>query len=152
MRKPIVLLTALALAPVFVATDLGSGNSTGPTDRWDGGDDLPTNPLPCGDEEAPPPEGEMPEYDGGQPTDTPDKAGQPITLVDIPKLIGIGYFNATAQGMQEAAASSATSRSSMTAPRSPTSTSRSRSSTTTSPRAWTACSSPPTTRWRSLRS
>ncbi len=37
-------------------------------------------------------------------TDPPDLAGQPITIVDIPKLIGIGYFNATAQGMQEAAA------------------------------------------------
>ena len=47
---------------------------------------------------------QAPEYDGGQPTDPPDMAGQPITLVDIPKLIGIGYFNATAQGMQEAAA------------------------------------------------
>ncbi len=100
MRKPIVLLTALALAPVFVAT--ASVQAQG--DRWDGGDDLPTNPLACGDEEPAPAEGEMPEYDGGQPTDAPDKAGQPITLVDIPKLIGIGYFNATAQGMQEAAA------------------------------------------------
>ena len=100
MFKPIVLLTALALAPVFVATTSVQAQ----TDRWDGGDDLPTNPLPCGDEEPAPAAGEMPEYDGGQPTDPPDKAGQPITLVDIPKLIGIGYFNATAQGMQEAAA------------------------------------------------
>ena len=33
-----------------------------------------------------------------------DLAGQDITLVDIPKLIGIGYFDATAAGMQEAAA------------------------------------------------
>ena len=46
----------------------------------------------------------MPAYDGGQATDAPDLAGQDITLVDIPKLIGIPYFNATAQGMQEAAA------------------------------------------------
>jgi ABC-type sugar transport system substrate-binding protein len=45
-----------------------------------------------------------PEYDGGQPTNAPDLAGKPITVVDIPKLIGIGYFNATAKGMQEAAA------------------------------------------------
>ena len=44
------------------------------------------------------------EYDGGQPVNPPDKAGQDITLVDIPKLIGIGYFDATAKGMQEAAA------------------------------------------------
>jgi len=46
---------------------------------------------------------EAPAYDGGQPTNPPDKAGQPIVLVDIPKLIGIGYFNATSLGMQQAA-------------------------------------------------
>ena len=43
-------------------------------------------------------------YNGGQAVDPPDKAGQDITLVDIPKLIGIPFFNATAQGTQEAAA------------------------------------------------
>ena len=43
------------------------------------------------------------DYDGGQPTNAPDKAGQEITLVDIPKLVGIGYFAATTAGMQEAA-------------------------------------------------
>ena len=42
-------------------------------------------------------------YDGGQPTGAPDKAGKPITIVDVPKLIGIGYFNATSKGMQDAA-------------------------------------------------
>jgi rhamnose transport system substrate-binding protein len=78
--------------------------------RWDGADDLPVNPLACpvaeGEEapaeteEAP---AEAPAYDGGQPTDAPDLAGQDIVLVDVPKLIGIGYFAATTQGMQEAA-------------------------------------------------
>jgi ABC-type sugar transport system substrate-binding protein len=97
MRKLIVLTTAAALT-------LGSVASVSAQDRWAGGDDLPTNPLGCGPD-APPPEAPPPvEYDGGQPTNPPDKAGQPITVVDIPKLIGIGYFNATAQGMQEAAA------------------------------------------------
>jgi rhamnose transport system substrate-binding protein len=33
----------------------------------------------------------------------PDKAGKPITILDVPKLIGIGYFAATTKGMQEAA-------------------------------------------------
>ena len=100
MRKPIVLLAMLPLALTFASVAPVQAQEDG----WDGGDDLPTNPLPCGDEEAAPAEGEAPEYDGGQPTDPPDMAGQPITLVDIPKLIGIGYFNATAEGMQEAAA------------------------------------------------
>jgi len=81
--------------------------------RWDGADDLPVNPLACGMGEAEAAEavateeaeegGEPIPYDGGQPTNPPDLAGQPITLVDVPKLIGIGYFAATTQGMQEAA-------------------------------------------------
>ena len=46
-------------------------------------------------------------YDGGTPSTR--LPGRPdITLVDIPKLIGIGYFDATAAGMQEAAAELAT--------------------------------------------
>ncbi|MBZ0303813.1 MAG: substrate-binding domain-containing protein [Anaerolineae bacterium] len=81
--------------------------------RWDGADDLPVNPLACGmagadmaaaEEATPEVMMEMPAYDGGQPTNAPDLAGQAITVVDIPKLIGIGYFNATAKGEQEAAA------------------------------------------------
>ena len=42
-------------------------------------------------------------YDGGQPTGAPDHAGKAITIVDVPKLIGIGYFNATSKGIQDAA-------------------------------------------------
>jgi len=80
--------------------------------RWDGADDLPTNPLDCpsaeGEEmaaEAPADEEmmEAPEYDGGQAQNAPDLAGENIVLVDVPKLIGIGYFNATSLGMQQAA-------------------------------------------------
>ena len=68
--------------------------------RWDGADDLPVNPLSCdggGGAAA------ATAYDGGQPAGAPDLAGKPITLVDVPKLIGIGYFNATSKGMQDAA-------------------------------------------------
>ena len=43
-------------------------------------------------------------YDGGQATGAPDLAGQEIVLVDVPKLIGIGYFAATTAGMEQAAA------------------------------------------------
>ena len=42
-------------------------------------------------------------YDGGAPTNAPDRKGKPITVVDVPKLIGIGYFNATSKGIAEAA-------------------------------------------------
>jgi ABC-type sugar transport system substrate-binding protein len=65
-----------------------------------GRDELPTNPLACdgtaGAVAAKP-------YDGGQPTGAPDLKGKEITVVDVPKLVGIGYFNATTQGMQDAA-------------------------------------------------
>ncbi|SPZ33086.1 rhamnose ABC transporter, periplasmic rhamnose-binding protein [Agrobacterium tumefaciens] len=33
----------------------------------------------------------------------PDRKGKAITIVDVPKLIGIGYFNATSKGISEAA-------------------------------------------------
>ena len=89
-------LTALALASTLLAGH--SAFAAGA--RWDGADDLAVNPLPCdggaGTVVAKP-------YDGGKATGAPNLAGKPITLVDVPKLIGIGYFNATTQGMQEAA-------------------------------------------------
>jgi rhamnose transport system substrate-binding protein len=98
-----VVLTCLAVGAIGLVPVAAQ-------DRWDGADDLPVNPLACPGEEMMA-EGEateeamaeMPMYDGGQPTNAPDLAGQPITLVDVPKLIGIGYFAATTQGMQEAA-------------------------------------------------
>jgi ABC-type sugar transport system substrate-binding protein len=69
--------------------------------QWDGADDLPTSPLACGTGANPAPAAKP--YDGGQPKGAPDLAGKPITVVDVPKLIGIGYFNATSKGIQDAA-------------------------------------------------
>lgn len=77
-------------------------------------DDLPTNPLACPgedemaadatmDAEATAMAEEAMTYDGGQPVDAPDKAGQAIRVLDLPKLIGIAYFAATTKGMNEAA-------------------------------------------------
>ena len=67
---------------------------------WTGGDELPTNPLACdGTASAP----AAKPYDGGEPASAPDRKGKKITVVDIPKLIGIGYFNATSKGIQDAA-------------------------------------------------
>lgn len=108
MSKKVVLIFAIF---VLLGT-LTTVAPVGAQDRWDGGDDLPVNPLECGmggeeamaeEPEATPEMMEMPEYDGGQPTDAPDKAGQDIVLVDVPKLIGIGYFAATTTGQQQAA-------------------------------------------------
>jgi len=70
--------------------------------RWDGADDLPVSPLACGDGAAAAAAAKP--FDGGAPTGAPDRSGKPITVVDVPKLIGIGYFNATSKGMQAAAA------------------------------------------------
>ena len=84
-------------------------------ERWVGSDDLPTAPLECPagaggaaeeaatDEMATEEASAAPAYDGGVAANAPDLAGQPITIVDIPKLIGIGYFNATSAGIQQAA-------------------------------------------------
>ena len=76
-------------------------------------DDLPTSPLECPTDamaaeatmsaEATAMAEEAMAYDGGQPVDAPDKAGQPIRVLDLPKLIGIAYFSATTKGMNEAA-------------------------------------------------
>ena len=89
-----MLVAGLGVAVISVATAAQA--------RWDGADDLPVNPLACGEGAA----GEVAAkpFDGGQPADPPDRAGKPITVVDVPKLIGIGYFNATSKGMQDAAA------------------------------------------------
>lgn len=81
--------------------------------RWDGADDLDVSPLDCPVAEGAEPaeeeadadaeEVEAPAYDGGQAVNPPDAAGQDIVLVDVPKLIGIGYFAATTLGQQQAA-------------------------------------------------
>ena len=68
---------------------------------WTGGDDLPTSPLACDGSAA---AAAAKPYDGGEPTGAPDRAGKKITVIDIPKLIGIGYFNATSKGITDAAA------------------------------------------------
>jgi rhamnose transport system substrate-binding protein len=98
-RKTLVVLLMLALGVFAFGVPISA------QDAWDGGDDLPTNPLECPGEApaTPDPAAEVPAFDGGMAVDAPDLAGQPIVLVDVPKLIGIGYFNATAAGMQQAA-------------------------------------------------
>lgn len=103
-KRPFMVMLAAGLVISMFAMPVTAQES-----RWDGADDLPVNPLACPvaeGEEAAEEEGEMmdaPEYNGGVAVNAPDKAGEPITLVDVPKLIGIGYFDATALGMQQAA-------------------------------------------------
>jgi ABC-type sugar transport system substrate-binding protein len=89
MRLPVFAVALSAIASTAMAAD-----------RWDGADDLPTNPLAC-DGSA----GAMASkpYDGGSPTGAMDMSGKDITLIDVPKLVGIGYFAATTEGMRQAA-------------------------------------------------
>ena len=93
------LLTTTAAAMFALSFAAGAANAAS---KWDGADDLPTSPLACDASGAAAPAAAKP-YDGGKATNPPDKAGKEITLVDVPKLIGIGYFNATSKGMQDAA-------------------------------------------------
>ena len=80
----------LGLVLALFSATLLAGTANAADKRWDGADDLPVNPLACAAGEASAAPAAKP-YDGGQPTGAPDKAGKPITLVDVPKLIGIGY-------------------------------------------------------------
>jgi rhamnose transport system substrate-binding protein len=84
----ILMSAALLASPAFAAS------------AWTGGDDQAANPLACDDTAAT--MAAMP-YDGGAPTNAPDHKGKPINIIDVPKLIGIGYFSATTKGMAEAA-------------------------------------------------
>ena len=99
MRKTL-LLTALGLT-MGLGLGLGTGTAALADSPWTGGDSLPTSPLACdnsgGGGSA------ATKYDGGQPTGAPDLKGKKITVVDVPKLIGIGYFNATSKGIADAA-------------------------------------------------
>ena len=98
MKMKMAYLLTTAAAAFALSTWATGASAAG---KWDGGDDLPTSPLECG-AGAPPPPAPM-KYDGGQPTNPPDKVGKEITVVDVPKLIGIGYFNATSKGIADAA-------------------------------------------------
>ncbi|MGV8954002.1 MAG: substrate-binding domain-containing protein, partial [Cypionkella sp.] len=90
-RIGMTVLTTLALSTSLVHAQ----------SAWTGGDDMPTNPLAC---DATPATAAMMDYNGGAPTGAPDRKGKEITVVDVPKLIGIGYFDATSKGIAEAAA------------------------------------------------
>ena len=74
----------LAAAGVTVLASTAQAQS-----RWDGADDLAVNPLGC--EADAQPTFAAKDYDGGQVAAAPGLAGKEITLVDVPKLIGIGY-------------------------------------------------------------
>jgi rhamnose transport system substrate-binding protein len=88
---------------LFLATSVSLGLMAGAAhaaSAWSGGDDQPTNPLAC---DATPGSVASSAYDGGQPTNPPDLKGKKITVVDVPKLVGIAYFAATAKGIAEGA-------------------------------------------------
>ena len=91
MLKPLIFALGLALA---------TGSVAWADSPWTGGDSLPTNPLAC---DNTPGTATAKPYDGAQPTGAPDLKGKKINVVDIPKLIGIGYFNVTSKGIADAA-------------------------------------------------
>jgi len=98
---PIIKHRVMRTAALAILGLAMAGGGAMAADKWDGADDLPTSPLAC--DSAPAAAVAAKPYDGGKAIGAPDKAGKPITVVDVPKLIGIGYFNATTKGMQDAA-------------------------------------------------
>ena len=104
MKRSIAITLILALLLALVSMPLSA------QDRWDGSDELAVNPLACGMGDEMMDEGDvmeeemdMPAYDGGMVAMGDDMAGMDIVVVDVPKLIGIGYFGATTLGQQQAA-------------------------------------------------
>ncbi|MDQ0394294.1 autoinducer 2 ABC transporter substrate-binding protein [Labrys monachus] len=89
IRLPLAIALGISLCGVAHAAS-----------TWTGGDDLPTNPLAC--DNTPATVAAKP-YNGASVTGAPDRKGKTLTVVDVPKLIGIGYFNATSKGMADAA-------------------------------------------------
>ena len=87
-----------------VLLSLGFVSSQALAASWTGGDDQATNPLACDGTSAAAAAATSMPYDGGSPVNPPDRKGKKITIVDVPKLIGIGYFNATTKGITDAAA------------------------------------------------
>ncbi len=79
---------------------LGSSVAALAASAWTGGDDLPTNPLSC---DATPASAKSVPYNGGALVGAPDRKGKTLNVVDVPKLIGIGYFDATSKGIADAA-------------------------------------------------
>ena len=79
---------------------LGSSVAALAASAWTGGDDLPTHPLACA---ATPASAKSMPYNGGTAAGAPDRKGKTINVVDVPKLIGIGYFDATSKGIADAA-------------------------------------------------
>jgi rhamnose transport system substrate-binding protein len=75
-------------------------------ERWDGADDLDVNPSlvwMAKKQQLKAKQRKPPFMTVVNLTDAPDLAGADIALLDIPKLVGIGYLDATTQGMNEAA-------------------------------------------------
>ena len=91
-------LLMTAAAALALGAWASAANAAG---KWDGADDQATSPLACGTGAAEAAAAKP--YNGGQPTNPPNLAGKEISIVDVPKLIGIGYFNATSKGIQDAA-------------------------------------------------
>ncbi len=96
-----IAVRTLALAAALTVTAAAGATPAGAQPAWLGADDLPTTPLAC-DREAV----ELPQrpYDGGVPANPPARAGEKITVVNVPRLTGVGYYDAVARGMREAAA------------------------------------------------
>jgi len=113
MFKKQFSVLALVVVVALLLSAVGPVQIKAQDKRWDGSDQLPVSPLECGAGGAAASAATMAgtqaaapaamKYDGGVAKNPPDLKGKKIVLVDVPKLVGIGYFAATTQGQQEAA-------------------------------------------------
>src|SRR5687767_14869341 len=94
LEKTLIIFLKIVLTSALATTSVAAFAA------WTGADDLPTRPLNC---DAVPARPVVRPYNGALPVNTPDRKGKILNVVDVPKLIGIGYFNATSKGIAAAA-------------------------------------------------
>lgn len=90
----------MSCSTLILTCSLALVSSSALAATWTGADDLPTQPLSC--DATPAPVVARP-YNGGLPGKALNRQGKTLNVVDVPKLIGIGYFNATSKGIAQAA-------------------------------------------------
>lgn len=100
IQKRFAEKTSTYLANIILTSVLTTVNINASARSWTGADDLPTAPLSCGTSTA---SAAPRAYDGGTPVKAPNRKDKRLNVVDVPKIVGIGYFNATSKGIAAAA-------------------------------------------------
>jgi len=103
MSRNVNLMVVLTLFAALLAACGAPEQTTGGTGAQPSADTASSAAPAAASPEASAAGGTAGATEAGVAKNPPDKAGQPIVVASVPKLIGIDYFNATQKGMEEAA-------------------------------------------------